>query len=450
MINKYFFKTDYMKTKLLILSLGVFLLESNQLIAQPPTVSVYTPKGSSVTAYQTPEVWSYQDKLDWGAYYAAVYPNATEQGTATTTSTYNCHSYAWNMSEGGPTCWIGYYYTSDEDIYWTDYSYIETTEPNASKISYYADDHSARQTSTQGSYISKWGDKVLMLHSRDYGPAAYQMGYRKYYRLYPGINGTETALCQNQERTFTSNTSISGSTYSWTRDNNLLDYVSGSGTTSYRVKAKSGDGNAWLRLQITTPSGEIATTNYKDVWVGKPLLYGVLGPEEGYVYNTYTFYANPRRDINSQAEYEWILNPLLNNDVRPYYDYTDIAFYDAYCCYQVVTRAYNTCGYSDYKFSNIEIFSGEKMFVISPNPASEFVTISLSTSASSDLKAVELRDTNVNYSIQIYDLFGNLHFSGTRSGDSFTIPVGNLKNGNYFVHINDGKEKFNLKLIVKH
>lgn len=66
------------------------------------------------------------------------------------------------------------------------------------------------------------------------------------------------------------------------------------------------------------------------------------------------------------------------------------------------------------------------MFVISPNPASEFVTISISTSASSDLKAAELINTNVNYSIQIYDLFGNLHSSGTRSGNSFTVPVSNL------------------------
>ena len=219
-----------MKTKLILLAF--ILLESNQLNAQT------TPRGNPVTSCQTPEIWSYQDKLDWGTAYARDYPNAKEQGTATTTSTYNCHSYAWNMSEGGPTCWIGCNSTTNEDIYWNDQSYIETTEAYASKISYYADDHSARQTATQGMYISKWGNKVLMLHANNDGPAEYQMSYRKYYKLNPGINGSTEALCSNQERTFTSNTTITGSSYSWTKDDTRLDYVSGSGTTSYRIKQK--------------------------------------------------------------------------------------------------------------------------------------------------------------------------------------------------------------------
>lgn len=98
-----------MKTKLILLAF--VLLEINQLVAQT------TPRGNPVTSCQRPEIFSYQDKLDWGTAYAIAYPNATEQGTATTTSTYNCHSYAWNMSEGGPTCWIN---TPGDDTYWTD------------------------------------------------------------------------------------------------------------------------------------------------------------------------------------------------------------------------------------------------------------------------------------------------------------------------------------------
>ncbi|MCX6328356.1 MAG: hypothetical protein NTZ85_02420, partial [Bacteroidia bacterium] len=195
-----------MKTKLLISFLGFIILGLNQLAAQPPMITLTTPRGTNFTAYQTPEIFSYQDKIDWGNVFRIAYPNATEQGTATTTNTYNCHSYAWNMTEGGPICWIGYNSQTEEDIYWTDQSYIETTEPYASKISYYADDHSAIQTSTQGMYISKWGNKVLMLHARDYGPASYQMSYRKYYRLHPNIIGSATALCETQERTFSSNT----------------------------------------------------------------------------------------------------------------------------------------------------------------------------------------------------------------------------------------------------
>jgi len=437
-----------MKAKYILILVISVLIKLNQILAQNP-VTIYTPKGSSVYTHDRPEYMDDEDKEAASEYVETYYPQATEINPHSATTTYNCHGYAWHISEGGSIVPIAYYYgDTDESIYWTDYSYIETTEAYASKISYTSDNHSAIQTSTQGIYRSKWGDYPLMQHARDYGP--YNMSSRKYYRLYPGINGTETALCQNQERTFTSNTSISGSTYSWTRDDNLLDYVSGSGTTSYKVKAKSGDGDAWLRLQITTPSGEVATTNYKYVWVGKPLLYSVTGPDEGYVYNTYTFYANPQREPRSQAEYEWILNPLLGNDVRPYYDYTDISFYDAWEGYQVVARAYNTCGYSDWKLTNIDIFESEKMFVLSPNPASEEVTLTLKSPLNSVLKELSENNVITIYTIKILDFNGYLHFTGTRSGESFTIPVNYLKDGNYLVQISDGKKITTLKLVIKH
>jgi hypothetical protein len=149
---------------------------------------------------------SYQDKLDWSTWVALYYPQATEINAPSATTTYNCHSYAWNKSEGGPTCAVAYYAdATNESIYWTDYSYIETTEPYTSKISYTSDDHSAIQTSTQGAYISKWGDLPLMRHARDYG-------------IY----------------------------------------------------------------NMRTPSGEVATTSGFNVWVGKPLLYSVTGPNEDY------------------------------------------------------------------------------------------------------------------------------------------------------------------------
>jgi len=56
----------------------------------------------------------------------------TAELLAPMTGTYNCHSYAWNMVEGGPLCWIN-------DIcqvrkYWLDGSYEETTKAYAEKI----------------------------------------------------------------------------------------------------------------------------------------------------------------------------------------------------------------------------------------------------------------------------------------------------------------------------
>lgn len=262
-----------MKTRILLLSIIIFW-EIPNCFAQTST-TIYTPKNTPLTAYTNMPYMSNEEKDYWSAWVAYYYPDADEVSYRSATRNYNCHGYAWHFIEGGSQVWIGLEdYDQDptivEDVYWTDNSYIETTEADASKISYYTGNHSAIQTSTQGIYRSKWSYRCLMEHARNYGPAAYQMDNRKYYKLNPGIDGSSSELCVNQERTFTSNTSITGSTYSWTRNTSLLDYVSGAGTTDYRVKAKSNDGEGWVRLEITTPSGEVATTSKKYVWVNKP------------------------------------------------------------------------------------------------------------------------------------------------------------------------------------
>src|SRR5215213_8408902 len=66
------------------------------------------------------------------------YPYATRMGNAS--STYNCHDYAWNKSDGGGAYWMN---TPGDDSYWTDGSYIEVPEkqaPYATKVSYASDD----------------------------------------------------------------------------------------------------------------------------------------------------------------------------------------------------------------------------------------------------------------------------------------------------------------------
>jgi hypothetical protein len=84
---------------------------------------------------------------------------------------------------------------------------------------------------------------------------------------------------------------------------------------------------------------------------------------------------------------------------------------------------------------------------MSPNPASEFVTISLKKSSEPELKKEK---SDAIYTIRILDVYGNLKHSAIRSGDSFTLPVNNLVDGNYFLQIINGKKVSNLKLIVKH
>ncbi|MGI6340033.1 MAG: T9SS type A sorting domain-containing protein [Bacteroidales bacterium] len=40
--------------------------------------------------------------------------------------------------------------------------------------------------------------------------------------------------------------------------------------------------------------------------------------------------------------------------------------------------------------------------------------------------------------MKIIDYYGTLHYQTTKSGDSFTIPVSGLKDGNYILQITIG------------
>lgn len=63
---------------------------------------------------------------------------------------YNCHAYAWHVSEGGEKVWIGFDGSKAEDIYWTDGSYIEVPESKATKVSYHeSGNHSAIRLSSE-------------------------------------------------------------------------------------------------------------------------------------------------------------------------------------------------------------------------------------------------------------------------------------------------------------
>ena len=122
------------------------------------------------------------------------------------TSKYNCHAYAWHISEGGDQVWIN---TPNDDKYWNDGSYVETTnESEAIKVSYgdcntcativcwdpynlkfYSCtrcgslcDHSAITTTDNGYFISKWGAFPLFKHHKNDMPYLIQPGGLRYFK----------------------------------------------------------------------------------------------------------------------------------------------------------------------------------------------------------------------------------------------------------------------------
>jgi hypothetical protein len=164
-------------------------------IADSPA-TIQTPRGSVVPATWFLDEMSQADIYAGNAWVAENYPLATFISDAS--RTYNCHGYAWHVSEGGAKVWIGAGTTTAEDIYWQDGSYYEVTEASApEKVSYADDDHSAITTSTAGTFRSKWGQLSLVEHASCYCP--YTSTNLKYYKMTPAFPTLSTwglvALC---------------------------------------------------------------------------------------------------------------------------------------------------------------------------------------------------------------------------------------------------------------
>ncbi len=169
--------------KIIMFVLAVGLIYA-KLSAQVP-VTIYTPNGSVVPeAYLTPELT--QTEIDYfDDLMAEDYPAATIIELGAISGTYNCHDYAWYVSEGGENVWIGYGFTA-EDIFWTDGSYTEiTTWAENEKVSYlpdWQDNHSAVTTASLDYLISKWGKGPLVgPHHYSYCPFWHSGTTFKYY-----------------------------------------------------------------------------------------------------------------------------------------------------------------------------------------------------------------------------------------------------------------------------
>jgi hypothetical protein len=456
------------------------------------------------------------------------------------TVTYNCHGYAWHVSDGGINVVITGSGNVEKYFSGETPTYDQTTEVDTlEKIVYYYDDHSAITSEDPSFVISKWGGGPLVKHH--IADCPYDGSTVYYYKL----NMTGDNSIPKSTTTNVTTLNIQGATYNWYGDSYVCasgGYVasvtgletiansngtlrveltspysnttvkgnkhytvgnsptplptisgdrlvcsSGKSFTLYNLPAgnwvtwssssnlstsdntvnpctfvATANGSAWVRATLHTPCSQVALTDYA-VWAGNPIL-NVSGPDQGYVYNTYTFYANPGTYSNPSS-YTWILNPTYGNNVYNYGSYSDIAFYNAGDGYQVVSRAQNTCGTGDWSLTNINISeSGQKSsstgFTVSPNPASDIITITINENTSLALtSSLGINNLNMNkikteggtvYKVLLYNNQGALLSSVSKSGKSFTVPVNQLLDGIYILEVNDGKNSYRQQLIIKH
>ena len=222
------------------------------------------------------------------------------------------------------------------------------------------------------------------------------------------------------------------------------------------MRGTSTSGPGYVKATISPISGGCGSTTIQyNLWVGPPAV-GVTGPNEGCTNNTYNFVASSTSSYSNASTYTWDLQPLNGNTLSPFgYQNSScaITFYNPYSAsgYWVKARAQNTCGVGTYGQTNIWVHTCYT-FIASPNPASESVTLTKVVSEENQNTAIEQvsDDSNTTYTIKILNYYGSLLLSTTRSGVSFNIPISSLKDGNYIIQISDGKDLYNIPLIVKH
>ena len=184
------------------------------------SVTRYTPKGSPVDAKLLLSGDYDNDTKTYLAGYVT-----SEYGVevvSEATKAYNCHAYAWHMTEGNNNdmVWIGTDGTQ-EDVYWNDGSYFEVPESISSKVSYFGD-HSAIRISSN-CYQSKWGALPTVRHAPDNVPSGYApYEQRRYYIRTPSIISSSEPYgiysiqnCPNGGSVIWSFTRTSGATSEW-------------------------------------------------------------------------------------------------------------------------------------------------------------------------------------------------------------------------------------------
>lgn len=192
----------------------------------------YTPNQYLVYAYKrTSSDMSSSEKRSIRNSIVSNYPGVTIVDEAT--CKYNCHAYAWHMTQGNNNdkLWIGvnaisYNPESCPNPYWEKGSYYEVDESDASIVTYmlYGQiTHSAVRINSN-EYESKWGAWPLIRHAPSTVPSSYGTPYKYYKRYYrPSLSGP--ALF-NTSATYSVSNLPSGYSVSWSfsEPNNLSNF----------------------------------------------------------------------------------------------------------------------------------------------------------------------------------------------------------------------------------
>lgn len=382
--------------------------------------------------------------------------DAQKKGPAT--SHYNCHSFAWNVVEGGSSTnkWMNQ--NADDgnpnlSKYWTNDAYISTSYVSDHEKIFYGStaDHSAITTATSGKVKSKWGWWGLYEHSTAQCP--FSAGSLTYYTLKSiKISNASGVICNGTQRTLDNGFKASNWNYDW-NVTGYLNQVSGDGTPNYTVSGTSGIGYGTTSLTITSPSGMTASTQ-KHIGVNTPypedLSYSIYtsgGTPVSYMCaNTHYHIYLTNNSGCSLSNYTWSVpsawstNYTWSNMISVYTNSTPGGMVEVHattCCgvYTKVKIGYLGSGYC----------GGYYAISLSPNPSSGETTLTIEPTSED-----AIFDENAEWEVEIFDQLQLLKEKKTKlKGKNQRIQTSGYKPGIYFVRVKYKDENLQTKLVVE-
>ena len=247
----------------------------------------------------------------------------------------------------------------------------------------------------------------------------------------PVISGS-TLLCYGSSTTFSASNWQSG--YYWSASNSLVN-ISSPSSSSTAISSASSSSQGSVTLSVKDNSGTTLATY--SAWVGAPIAY--IYPN--FTGSTYGFTASPAANSNIYL-YSWGASPgeISGNGTSAIY-----APYGILGWHDIWVTAYNSCGncttYSGFLYEG----RGGSTFLMSPNPASTEVEISIYDSSEESRSASYYR-----YTVTILDNNDTVVLQRNYSGKQFTVPVSSLSNGTYTVELNNGEVTYTQQLTIKH
>lgn len=408
--------------------------------------NVYTPNNTPITSaalwHGTDFSESEKDYIDSTC--LANYPGI--EILAPPTMTYNCHAYAWHISQGNDNIWINDN-TSDNTYlspYWNDGSFIQTTSNDATQIIYFGD-HSSMK-SDAGKFISKWGNGPLVKHAPQNVPLLYG-SVKAYYKRNFSISGPD-AFCITG--TYNISGITSGVNVNWSKSG-PLSIISGLGTSSLTV-SRTGDGLGYIYANLTRNGSNIGTVSALDIAVGNPSLALMAYPVDAYGnVEQWTAFNNANRFLVEDAvnnAYNYYEAYLYNSTGTQLWHGTylsngfgiPINMYAGW--YQFKVKGYGDCGQSDWAEYFVPVVSGNghgPFFSIEYKDTEEKVTIRITDLDENSMAASRSQDSNPVI-IQLWN-GTNLIKSYTTTQSIFTISLTGLKSSLYIVRvIKNGKK----------